>query len=95
MRKIGLNIDRFEIAVIDDGTIPIYETNLFGLGLSAADVGDVFGIDARLNYLAENLVAPASVDIRGNENPTAASAVARQTLNNNGIYVDYNQGFIP
>jgi hypothetical protein len=43
-------------------------------------------------FVFENYGANA-IDIRGNENPTAASADARQTLKDNYVLVTYNPGF--
>lgn len=54
----------------------MWATNLFGMGLSSAD------IDARLNYFAGLNPVPIGLelDFRGNGLPTAASADARYIL---------------
>jgi len=35
------------------------------------------------------------MDIRGNSNPTVASADARQTLFDNFVLINYNEGYTP
>jgi hypothetical protein len=53
-------------------------------------------IDEYLIYHADVLgTNNATMDIRGNENPTSVSAAARQTLFNNYVLVNYNSGYTP
>ena len=51
-------------------------------------------IDEYLIYHADTLgTNNTTMDIRGNENPTAASADARQTLFNNYVLINFNEDF--
>lgn len=65
------------------------ELNLLDKRLSSAE------IDERLNYHANAGTNNTEMDIRGNDNPTAASAAARQTLYDNYVIVIYNPGYDP
>lgn len=56
--------------------IPMNETNLFGLGLSSAN------IDARLIYLESIGTEFSIIDIRGNDPRTSASDAAVDSLIN-------------
>lgn len=65
---------------------PMSETNLRNFGLPSAD------IDARLNYHAFTAMTTGKeIDIRGNEQPTAASSAAITELTevlDNSILID-------
>lgn len=63
-------------------------------------------IDAYLNYHAGIIDSYETeievlanygdgIDIRGNENPTTSSLIARQILHDNYVKVDYNIGYDP
>lgn len=53
-------------------------------------------IDAYLIYHAFTLLTNnTTIDIRGNNNPTSASAAARQELFDNYVLVNYNSGYTP
>jgi hypothetical protein len=69
--------------------IPMETLDLRNMNLTADQ------IDERLIYHADAGTNNTEMDITGNENPTAASADARQTLNNNFVFVIYNQGYDP
>jgi hypothetical protein len=96
---IHISIQRFARA---NTRPPLSQLNLRNLGLPAAEIDDrleyhanrIEEIDEGLReaFVLENYGANA-IDIRGNENPTAASATARQTLENNYVLVTYNKGF--
>lgn len=80
---IYISIQRFARA---NGKPPLSQLNLRNAGLKADE------IDERLEYHAAN-TSYAEMDIRGNENPTEASATARQTLDDNYVLVTFNKGF--
>lgn len=66
------------------------QLDISNLGLLSSD------IDAYLIYHADVLgTNNIEMDIRGNSNPTATSADARQTLFDNFVLVNYNEDFIP
>ena len=66
------------------------ELNLLDKRLSSVE------IDERLIHHADVLgTNNAEIDIRGNDNPTAASAAARQTLYDNYVIINYNPGYDP
>jgi hypothetical protein len=81
---IHISIQRFARA---NGKPPISQLNLRNLGLTSAE------IDERLDYLSGAGISHTEIDLRGNSNPTAASADARQTLGDNYVLVTYNKGF--
>lgn len=71
-------------------TCPSGLLDISGLGL------DSDNIDAYLIYHADVLgTNNTELDIRGNDNPTAVSADARQTLFDNYVLVNYNPGYTP
>ncbi len=67
--------------------IPMDTLDLRNMNLTAAQ------IDERLIYHADLGTNNTSMDLRGNEDPTAASADARQTLYDNYVLITYNPGF--
>ncbi len=96
---IHISIQRFARA---NRKPPISQLNLRNAGLKADEINErleyhvnrIEEVDAELReaFVLENYGANA-IDIRGNENPTAASKDARDTLGNNYVLVTYNKGF--
>ena len=51
--------------------------------------------DYLIHHAFTLLTNNTEMDIRGNDNPTAASAAARQTLYDNYVLINYNEGYTP
>lgn len=85
---LGLRIGNIGAKLIT--FIPPDDLDISGLGYTSSQ------IDAYLIYHADTLgTNNTEMDIRGNENPTVASADARQTLYDNYVLINYNEGYTP